>query len=182
MNSPALESPTLVISLHKSHQNAHNPGSLLFCPGSLTCKFGLVAAQRGPCVSIPGSHKTKKPSPPSPAFLDTHEHFPPLLTTSSQLDHTRPRRLRSRGRWAWLQLGRLAQTGQQQQQQQSRQPAEPPPDPLSHHHHRGEIRMVSSHFRATHSFNNASWTLNNDKLKTAQNDVKYEWANETLFY
>ena len=137
MNSPALESPTLVISLHKSHQNAHNPGSLLFCPGSLTCKFGLVAAQRGPCVSIPGFHKTKKPSPPSPAFLDTHEHFPPLLTTSSQLDHTRPRRLRSRGRWAWLQLGRLAQTGQQQQQhsragsrlsrRQSGPPLPPPP-------------------------------------------------------
>ena len=135
MNSPALESPTLVISLHKSHQNAHNPGSLLFCPGSLTCKFGLVAAQRGPCVSIPGSHKNKKPSPPSPAFLDTHEHFPPLLTTSSQLDHTRPRRLRSRGRWAWLQLGRLAQTGQQQHsragsrlsRRQSGPPLPPPP-------------------------------------------------------
>ena len=142
MNSPALESPTLVISLHKSHQNAHNPGSLLFCPGSLTCKFGLVAAQRGPCVSIPGSHKTKKPSPPSPAFLDTHEHFPPLLTTSSQLDHTRPA-LRSRGRWAWLQLGRLAQTGQQQQhsragsrlsRRQSGPPLPPPPPPRGNPH------------------------------------------------
>ena len=80
----------LAISLDKSH----NPGSLLFCPGFssltiltvLTCKFGLVAAQRGPCVSIPRPRITPKkaystltlaPLPPTCTSPPSHHDFPP---------------------------------------------------------------------------------------------------------
>ena len=155
----------LAISLHKSH----NPGSLLFCPGCssltiltiLTCKFGLVAAQRGPCVSIPRPHNTPKKAsltltlPPCQplALLPSLHQFPPVPPHSVP-----PSEAGGDGAWRGFSsagLLRLASTAQQ-----SRQPAQPPPvrtPPPSHpslsHHHHGEIRMVPSHFRATQTLN-----------------------------